>query len=170
MERGNLHKKHPIQFKLDTGAEVTVISETAFANIKNTQLQRASRILLGPARQKLEVLGQFDGHFLCKGETCQQVAFVMKGLKTNLLGLPTIVALKLLGMINQCGKFSPNLAKLMKPLRGLLTKNSKCDRPQENRPQENRPSSHLVMIVEIPILKILIGVTSFCSCLADYLL
>ena len=32
------------------------------------------------------------------------------------------------------------------------------------RPQENWPSLHLVMIVEIPGLKILIGVTSFCSC------
>ena len=30
-------------------------------------------------------------------------------------------------------------------------------------PRENRPSSHLVMIVEIPVLKFLIGVTSFCS-------
>ena len=36
-------------------------------------------------------------------------------------------------------------------------------------PRENRPSSHLVMIVEIPVLKFLIGVTSFCSCQADYL-
>ena len=26
------------------------------------------RILLGPARQKLVVLGQFDGHFLCKAK------------------------------------------------------------------------------------------------------
>ena len=31
-------------------------------------------------------------------------------------------------------------------------------------PRENRPSSHLVMIVEIPVLKFLISVTSFCSC------
>ena len=31
-------------------------------------------------------------------------------------------------------------------------------------PRENRPSSRLVMIVEIPVLKFLIGVTSFCSC------
>ena len=35
----------------------------------------------------------------------------------------------------------------------------KCDLPRENR-----PSSHLVMIVEIPVLKFLISVTSFCSC------
>ena len=57
--------KHPIQLRLDTGAEVTAISETAFANIKNSQLQKASRVLLGPAQKKLEVLGQFDGHFIC---------------------------------------------------------------------------------------------------------
>ena len=31
-------------------------------------------------------------------------------------------------------------------------------------PRENRPSSHLVMIVEIPVLKFLLGITSFCSC------
>ena len=31
-------------------------------------------------------------------------------------------------------------------------------------PRENRPSLHLVMIVEIPVSKFLIGITSFCSC------
>ena len=33
-----------------------------------------------------------------------------------------------------------------------------------DRPRENRPSSHLEMIVEIPVLKIVISITSFCSC------
>ena len=32
-----------------------------------------------------------------------------------------------------------------------------------DHPQENRPSSHLGMIVEIPVLKVLISVTRFCS-------
>ena len=36
---------------------------------------------------------------------------------------------------------------------------SKCDHPWENQ-----PSSHLVVIVDIPVLKFLISVTSFCSC------
>ena len=31
-------------------------------------------------------------------------------------------------------------------------------------PRENWPSSHLVMIVEIHVLKFLIGINSFCSC------
>ena len=41
---------------------------------------------------------------------------------------------RFLGMINQCGKFSPNLAELTKPLRALLTKNSKWhwDEPQKD--------------------------------------
>ena len=33
-----------------------------------------------------------------------------------------------------------------------------------DHPQEIRPSSHLVMIVKIPVLKVVISVTSFCSC------
>ena len=35
----------------------------------------------------------------------------------------------------------------------------KCDRPRENR-----PISHLGMIVGIPVLKVVISITSFCSC------
>ena len=33
-----------------------------------------------------------------------------------------------------------------------------------DRPRENQPSSHLGMIVEIPVLKFVISITSFCSC------
>ena len=33
-----------------------------------------------------------------------------------------------------------------------------------DRPRENRPSSHLVLIVEIPVLKVLTSITSFYSC------
>ena len=90
---------HSIPFKLDTGAEVTAISETVFAN-----LQKVPRILLGPAQQGL---GQFDGHFQCKGAICQHTVFVVKQLKTNLLGLPTIVALNLVARVNEISDFTP---------------------------------------------------------------
>ena len=82
---------HLIQFKLDTGAEVTTVSDQVFSSLCNIKLQKTSKVLLGPARQKLEAIGQFDGHFVHKGETCQHTVFVVKGLKTNLLGLPTII-------------------------------------------------------------------------------
>ena len=41
---------------------------------------------------------------------------------------------RFLGMINQCGKFFPNLAELTKQHRALLTKNSKLywDQPQKD--------------------------------------
>ena len=113
---------HPILFKLDTGAEVTAVSEKVFANLKNTKLQKASRILLGPARQKLDILGQFDGHFLYKGETCQHTVFVVKGLKTNLLGLPTIVALNLVARVDEISDYAQEIPKKFpKVFQGLGT-------------------------------------------------
>ena len=66
---------------------------------------------MGPARQKLKVFGQFEGHFVCKGETCQQVVFLVNGLKTNLLGLPTIVALKLVTRVNEISGHSQLISK-----------------------------------------------------------
>ena len=115
---------HPILFKLDTGAgaEVTAVSEKVFANLKNTKLQKASRILLGPGRQKLDILGQFDGHFLYKGETCQHTVFVVKGLKTNLLGLPTIVALNLVARVDEISDYAQEIPKKFpKVFQGLGT-------------------------------------------------
>ena len=65
-------------------------------------------------------MGQFDGHFLC--ETCQQVVFVVKGLKTNLLGLPTIVALKLVARVNEISDHSQLISKTFsKVFQGLGT-------------------------------------------------
>lgn len=44
-----------VQFKHDTGAEVTAISMKTFRKLQNVKLCRASRVLLGPARQKLDI-------------------------------------------------------------------------------------------------------------------
>ena len=87
-----------IDFKLGTGSEVTAVSHEVFARLKNVTLQKATRVLLGPAQQKQDVLGQFEGHFKHKEEACQQTVFVIKGLKTNLLGLPTIIVLKMVAI------------------------------------------------------------------------
>ena len=49
---------HTISFKLDTGAEVTAITEKSYQSLGKPQLSKPSRVLCGPARQPLEVLGQ----------------------------------------------------------------------------------------------------------------
>ena len=45
-----------VQFKLDTGAEVTAISETTYHKLDKIPLQKSSRSLQGPAGQSLTVL------------------------------------------------------------------------------------------------------------------
>ena len=85
-----------VPFKLDTGAEVTVISGKTYSNLGKPSLQEASRILYGPARRALNVRGQFTTMISYKGQSTEQTVFVAQDLKTNLLGLPVIDGLRLL--------------------------------------------------------------------------
>ena len=49
-------------FKIDTGAEVTAVTETAYQNIGAPALQTSSTRLNGPASHSLQVKGQFVGN------------------------------------------------------------------------------------------------------------
>ena len=72
-------------FKLDTGAEVTAV----------TQETVSDEALYGPSRHPLGVLEKFKGDLTYGGKITQQEVFVVEGLKNNLMGLPAITALKL---------------------------------------------------------------------------
>ena len=74
-----------LQFKLDTGAEVTAISEETFCSLQDIQLQKPSRILYGPELKPLEVMGKFEQELICRGSVTKQQIFVVKGLTRNLL-------------------------------------------------------------------------------------
>ena len=84
------------QFKLDTGAAVTAITEETFRTLQNVSLKKASKVLYGPARQELKVLGQFVGELGHKQKSTREEIYVVRGLKTNLLGLPAISSLQLI--------------------------------------------------------------------------
>lgn len=84
-----------LNFKLDTGAEVTAISEQEYKKLDQPPLSPAKCALYGPSRQPLQTAGQFTGKLRSKNNTAMQQVFVVKCLKTNLLGLPAITALKL---------------------------------------------------------------------------
>ena len=62
----------PIQFKMDTGAEVTAINEDTFKRFSKVQLQRPTRRLLGPSQQPLEVTGQFQASLTKADRTSMQ--------------------------------------------------------------------------------------------------
>ena len=82
-----------VRFKLDTGADVTAISTEAHQHIGGTT---PSKALYGPARQTLNVLGQFQGTLRLGENTSQETIFVVEGLRTNLLGLQAITSLRLI--------------------------------------------------------------------------
>ena len=50
-----------VTFKLDTGAEVTAVSEATFKSLTEVVLKQPDRKLFGPTHQALEVVGEFRG-------------------------------------------------------------------------------------------------------------
>ena len=89
-----------IRFKIDTGAEVTAISEETFRQLGGASLQRPRNVLYGPARHTLDVLGQFMTTLRHEQCSSLQPVFVVRGLKNNLPSLPAIVALQLIHRVS----------------------------------------------------------------------
>ena len=87
----------PMTFKLDTGAEVTAISTVAHQQLGNSQLVTSDKILYGPSRQPLQVVGKFTATLSHKDKSSQQQVYVVEG---NLLSLPAITALNLIARLD----------------------------------------------------------------------
>ena len=88
--------KQKVTFKLDTGAEVTALSQGAYETLSGTPpLSTPTKILCGPSRKPLQVVGQCQLDLTHNGRSSHQQVFVVKGLRSNLLGLPAITALRL---------------------------------------------------------------------------
>ena len=61
-----------VDFKLDTGAGVTAISELTFQTLKHQVLQKPDKLLYGPSRQALGVAGKFTGELSHKSIITKQ--------------------------------------------------------------------------------------------------
>ena len=89
-------RKGKVTFKLDTGAEVTAVSQETYQMFPNAPpLRTPQRTLCGPSRKPLQVLGECQVVLTHGERSSTQQLFVMKGLRSNLLGLPAIKALSL---------------------------------------------------------------------------
>ena len=84
-----------VSFKLDTGAEVTAISEKTYKSLRGIALSKPRKSLYGPAHQLLQITRQFTGKLSHGGNSFNGEIYVVKGLKTNLLGLPALTSLQL---------------------------------------------------------------------------
>ena len=80
---------------MDTGAAVTAITEQTYAELGEPPVSPPTKVLCGPTQYGLDVHGVFTGHFSSSGKMATGHVYVVKGLKTNLLGLPIITALHL---------------------------------------------------------------------------
>ncbi|XP_029192721.2 uncharacterized protein LOC114959009 [Acropora millepora] len=95
-----LIRNHNVKFKIDTGADVTVIPEDIFRRFKLGRLQSTSKKLCGADQKGLCVMGEIREK-LTLGETCvTEDIYVIKGLKEPLLGRPAIEKLNLFARIN----------------------------------------------------------------------
>jgi len=77
---------------VDTGAEVTALSDSTWKSLGiTTPLKSVGLPLFGPELTWKKMLP-----LTYNGNTCTEEVFVVKGLKNNLLGLPTIKELSLI--------------------------------------------------------------------------
>ena len=87
------------EFKVDTGADVTVIPETAYERERDGSLTTSNVPLSGPTGVTLEVCGKFSGNLTWKEKESQQDIYVVRNLRRALLGKPAIEALNVVALV-----------------------------------------------------------------------
>ncbi|CAC5397534.1 unnamed protein product [Mytilus coruscus] len=93
-------RKKEIDFKIDTGADVTVISDSDLKGINNIELMKANKRLSGQGNTNLNVVGKFQCMLETKDKFSVQDIYVVKGLSKPLLGRPAIQALGVIYKVN----------------------------------------------------------------------
>ena len=91
-------KGKPMNFKIDTGADVSVIPYSLFKSITANMLNPAKKILSGPSKKTLPVKGQFTANLRHQNKEVLEEVFVVRRLRYPLLGRP---AIEFLGLISR---------------------------------------------------------------------
>ena len=106
-------------FCIDTGAEVTVISEKIYTKIGSPQLKTLDRALKGPGGNQLGCKGRFMGYLQKGNLTIREEIYVIKNLHKSLLGRPAIRGLNLLKRVDSVKKEQSFLDKFSSVFKGL---------------------------------------------------
>ncbi|XP_042147960.1 uncharacterized protein K02A2.6-like [Ixodes scapularis] len=86
----------PVHFKVDTGADVSVIPPSQHDNNCMEKPKTPNKRLFGPGRTPIKAKGMFDATISWQGRSTYQQVFIVEGLQTALLGRPAIRALNVL--------------------------------------------------------------------------
>ena len=128
----NLNQRD-VLFKIDTGANVTVIPESFYKIQQDGPLQPTERSLTGAGQQPLEVQGQFVGHLRYNSLETEQKIFVIQGLSRPLLGRPAIKALSIVSVVEPIMSLDSVTEKFPRHFQGLGKLKDNCDQVCENR-------------------------------------
>ncbi|XP_018403211.1 PREDICTED: uncharacterized protein LOC108780116 [Cyphomyrmex costatus] len=90
----------PLHFIIDTGADITCVSEKCIPGKNREKLLRSDKIISGPDGRKLPVIGYLYVTLEREKVTAQSKIYVIRGLKQNLLGKPEIEKFGLIQKIN----------------------------------------------------------------------
>ena len=92
-----IHVGHNIiPFKLDTGAQANVITESDFRTLRGTKIHEAKEILRGYTGDRLQVAGKCVLPVNFSGRTCKALFYVVRGTQQSLLGLDLCKRLNLI--------------------------------------------------------------------------
>ena len=95
----------PVQFQIDTGAEVTVISEQEWKKIGRPPVSPVTIKLRCPDAHTLQVTGMFTVSLESDSRKVEGEIYVVRGLTKPLLGLPAIEHLHLLSRVTGVSKY-----------------------------------------------------------------
>ena len=98
----------PTEFHIDTGAEVTVISERVWTHLDKPALQPSDRNLKCPDTHSLPVMGMFTASIKSHTHETKTQVYVVKGASRSLLGQPAIEQLHLIQRIGVVSSQSLN--------------------------------------------------------------
>ena len=90
----------PQEFKIDTGADVSVVPHEMVKSIPGVNLQKSQKTLNGPNRRALPVKGQFSAKLQYGEREVIEEVFVVQRLSQALLGRPAIESLGLVCRVN----------------------------------------------------------------------
>ena len=93
-----------VKLCIDTGAEVTVVSDKTWRDVRSPTLKSPERKLRGPDDHPLAVLGQWKGTLENSSTQTKETIFVVEGLSKPLLGRPAIQSLQLVTRVATVNK------------------------------------------------------------------
>ena len=88
-----------LQFKVDTGADVTAILVKSYSEIQHGPLSLPDKTLSGPTQCSLRVHDQFLATFQKGDKITKQNMYAVQDLNRALLGLPAIEALQVVSFV-----------------------------------------------------------------------